>query len=212
VMIFVRNALVGLSLGMFGCSAAYAANSCANLDAFSAYDQPPLRETSFGVGGVGTFRIAGETDENKQPNFNLAFIDCESETDDRGRATGLSCKITKAVTWANDAKPDGDKPNCSLDLDTASYPMKELSMGVLTGIEEGTGYFNSLLTIDRNAKRIYLSFTRTKYAENFDKIKSETCSALPLTEVLMNCTAWARNRNQSAGPGRYCDFGGVGDK
>jgi hypothetical protein len=90
--------------------------------------------------------------------------------------------------------------------------MKELSMGVLTGIEEGIGCFNSLLTIDRNAKRVYLSFTRTKYAENFDKIKSETCSALPLTEVLMNCTAWARNRNQSAGPGRYCDFGGVGDK
>lgn len=210
-MIFVRNALVGLSLGMFGCSAAYAANSCANIDAFSSYDQTPLRETSFGVGGVGTFRIAGENDENKQPNFNLAFIDCESETDDRGRVTRLSCKITKAVTWANDAKPDGDKPNCSLDLDTASYPMKELSKGVLTGIEEGTGCFNSLLTIDRNAKRIYLSFTRTKYAENFDKIKSGTCGALPRTEVLMNCTAWARNRNQSAGPGRYCDFGGVGD-
>ncbi|MDH2406611.1 hypothetical protein QCM77_43220 [Bradyrhizobium sp. SSUT18] len=84
MMIFFRNALVGPSFGMFGCSAAYAASSCASIDAFSSYDQTPLRETSFGVGGVGTFRIAGETDENKQPNFNLAFIDCESETDDRG--------------------------------------------------------------------------------------------------------------------------------
>jgi hypothetical protein len=210
-MSFVRYAFVGFWLGMFVFfSAAHAANSCSNIDSFSSYDRPPLRE-KFGIGGVGSFRIAGEADENKQPNFNLAFVDCESEADDTGRAGGLSCKLTQAVTWANDAKPDGDRPNCSLDLEVESYSMKELSKGVLTGIEEGTGCFNTMLTIDRNAKRIYLSFTRTKYADNYDKISSSTCNAQPRTQVLMNCTSWARNRNPKAGPGRYCDFGGVGE-
>jgi len=211
-MTFIRNALVGLSLGMFGCGTAHAANSCANLDTLGTYDQRPLRDDSFGIGGVGTFRIVGETDENRQPDFNLAFIDCDNELDDNGKPRGLTCKITKAITLANDAKPDGDKPNCSLDLDTTSYSMKELSRGVFTGIEDGTSCFNTMLTIDRNAKRIYLSFTRTKYADNFDKVKSGTCRSLPRTEVLMNCTAWARMRSQGATPGRYCDFLGSGDK
>ena len=208
---FIRSALIGLAAGTLACaSAAHSANSCSNIDSFSSYDQRPLRED--GLGGVGSFRIAGETDENRQPNFNLAFVDCEQQTDNVGKQTGLNCKITEAVTWANDAKPDGDKANCSLDLDTHSFSMKQLSKGVLTGIEEGTGCFNMLLTIDKNAKRVYLSFTRTRYADNFDKIKSVTCNAQPRTQVLMNCTSWARLRNPGAGAGRYCDFGGVGDK
>jgi len=34
---------------LFGCGAAYAVNSCANIDAFSSYDTIPLRETPIGA-------------------------------------------------------------------------------------------------------------------------------------------------------------------
>jgi hypothetical protein len=59
----------------------------------------------------GTFRIAGEEDESKQPMFNLAAISCEKQPDDMG--AGLECKVTKAVVWAQSGKPDPDNPNCS---------------------------------------------------------------------------------------------------
>lgn len=44
------------------------------------------------------FRIAEEEDENKQPNFNLAIISCEKQSD--GISGGLECKVTQAVVWA----------------------------------------------------------------------------------------------------------------
>jgi hypothetical protein len=50
-----------------------------------------------------------------------------------GKATGLECEITKAVVWASSGKPDAEKPNCSLDLDSSSYSMKQLQKGILTG-------------------------------------------------------------------------------
>ena len=56
----------------------------------------------------------------------------------------------------------------------------------------------------------YLSFTRTKYADNYDKIKPGTCGVPHRTEVLMNCTSWARSRK--GGPPRFCDFSGSSDK
>ena len=87
--------------------------------------------------------------------FNLAMINCEKQWD-----RGLDCKVTKAVVWANPDKPDTDNPNCSLDLDFAEYSMKELQEGILTGVETNTTCSNSTLTIDRNTKRVYLSFTR----------------------------------------------------
>jgi hypothetical protein len=37
-----------------------------------------------------------------------------------------------------------------------------------------------------------MSFTRTKSADIYDKTRPGTCRALPRTEVLMNCTGWAR--------------------
>ena len=207
-----RFSIIGCLLGIFGyASAACAANSCANVVSFGSYDESGLRESEFGIYAVGTFRITGEVDESKQPMFNLATVNCEKQTDDAGRTAGLECKITKAVVWASDGKPDTDNPNCSLDLDSSSYSMKELQKNTLTGIEESTGCFNTLLTIDRNTKRVYLSFTRTKSADNYDKIKPGTCGALPRTEVLMNCTSWARSR-KGGGPSRYCDFSGSGDK
>jgi hypothetical protein len=209
---FIRGILIGSLLGIFGyASMACAANSCANVVSFGSYDESGLRETSLGIYAAGTFRIAGEVDEDKQPMFNLTTVDCEKQTDDVGRAAGLECKITKAVVWASDGKPDTNNPNCSLDLDSSSYSMKELQKGTIAGIDESTGCFNTLLTIDRNTKRVYLSFTRTKSADNYDKIKPGTCGALPPTEVLMNCTSWARSR-KGGGPPRYCDYSSSSDK
>jgi hypothetical protein len=210
---FIRNAIIVSLLGVFGYSSvAYAANSCSNIDTFSSYDESGLRESTFGINAVGTFRIAGEADESKQPMFNLTKVDCENQTDDMGKTTGLECKLTKAVVWASEGKPDTDHPNCSLDLDSSSFSMKQLQKGVLTGFEaESSGCFNTLLTIDRNTKRVYMSFTRTKSADNYDKIKLGTCGALPPTEVLMNCTYWPRSRKAGAPP-RYCDFGDSSDK
>ena len=74
--------------------------------------------------------------------------------------------------------------------------MRELQKGVLTGAEAfaSTTCYNTTLTLDRNTKRVYLSFTRTKSADEYDKIRPGTCgSSLPRTEVLMNCTSWPKN-------------------
>ena len=184
------------------------ANSCSNVDTFSSYDQKGLQESDYGIYAVGTFRIEGEQDESKQPMFNLAMINCEKQSDGRG----LDCKVTKAVVWANPGKPDTDNPNCSLDLDFAEYSMKELQRGILMGIETSTSCFNSALTIDRNTKKVYLSFTRSTSADNYDRIKPGTCGALPRTSVLMNCTGWPRIRKQGNAPPRYCDFSSSSDK
>ena len=207
----MRKALIAIWLVMFGyANAANAANSCSNIDTFSSYDESGLRESTYGINAVGTFRIAGEADENKQPMFNLAKVDCEKQIDDAGKVLGFECKLTKAVVWASEGKPDTDKPNCSLDVDTSTYSMKELQKSTLIGIEDSTTCFNTLLTIDRSAKRVYQSFTRTKYADDIDKRRPGTCT-LPRTQVLMNCTSWARSRKAGAPP-RYCDFSGSGDK
>jgi hypothetical protein len=208
---FIRDAIIGSLLGMFGYAGVACANSCSNVDAFSSYDRSGLQESDFGIFAVGTFRIVDEADESKQPMFNLATVNCEKQTDDTGKATGLECKVTKAVVWASAGKPDPDKPNCSLDLDSSAYSMKQLQKGVLAGFEESTGCFNSILTIDRNTKRVNLSFTRTKSADDYDKIRPGTCGALPRTEVLMNCTAWPKIRKGEGSP-RYCDFSGSSDK
>jgi hypothetical protein len=209
---FIREAIIASLLGIFGyASVAHATNSCSNVDTFSSNDESGLRESEFGINAVGTFRIADEADESKQPMFNLTKVDCEKQIDDAGKVSGFECKLTKAVVWASEGKPDTDKPNCSLDVDTSTYSMKELQKNTLIGVEESTGCFNTLLSIDRNAKRVYQSFTRTKYADNFDKIRPETCGRLPPTEVLMNCTYWPRSRKAGAPP-RYCDFSSSSDK
>ena len=178
------------------------------------FDESGLHESEFGIYAARTFRIAGEEDEGKQPMFNLATVNCEKQSDERGRVS-LECKVTKAVVWADSAKPDPDNPNCSLDLDSSEYSMKELQKGVLIGMESSSSCWDSTLTIDRNTKRVYMSFTRTKYADNYDKIKPGTCGALPRTQVLMNCTAWPRlraQRKQGRTPPRYCDFSSSSDK
>ncbi|MCP3474626.1 hypothetical protein NLM33_30360 [Bradyrhizobium sp. CCGUVB1N3] len=186
-------------------------NSCANLDILGSYDRSGLQESDYGISAVGTFRIQNEPDENSQPNFNLTMVNCDKQTDENGRQS-LTCHVVKAVTWAKEEKPNTDNPNCSLDLDTADYAMHQLQKGVLVGAEDSTNCFQSMLTIDRNTKRVYMNFTRTKYADNFDKIKPGTCGQPPRTQVLMNCTYWAKSRKNVATPSRYCDFSGAGDK
>lgn len=192
-------------------AAAASLNSCANLDIIGTYDRSGLQESDVGISAVGTFRIPNEPDENTQPNFNLTMINCERQADENGRQS-LTCKVVKAVTWAREEKPNGENPNCSLDLDMSDYTMHQLQKGVLVGAEDSTNCFQSMLTIDRNTKRVYLSFTRTKYADNFDRIKPGTCGQPPRTEVLMNCTSWAKSRKNISTPSRYCDFSGSGDK
>lgn len=143
--------------------------------------------------------------------FNLTTIDCEKQTDDAGK-TSLECKLSKASVYATGARPNTDTPNCSLDLSSSSYAMKELQRGVLSGIESSTTCYNSILTIDKNTNRVYLTFTRTQAADNYDKIRPGTCAAQPRARVLMNCTSWPRIRKGGARPARYCDFSSSSDK
>ena len=207
----IRDAFIASLLGIFGYTSMACANSCENVDVMGSFDESGLRESDFGIYAAGTFRIAGEGDESKQPMFNLATINCEKQLDDVGKAN-LECKVTKAVVWAQSGKPDTDKPNCSLDLDASVYTMKELQKGVLAGIETSSGCYNTTLTIDRNTKRVYQSFMRTKEADNYDRISPGTCGVQPRTQVLMNCTSWPRSRKQGQTPPRYCDFSGSSDK
>jgi hypothetical protein len=124
------------------------------VDVIGTFDESGLRESEFGIYAAGTFRIEGEGGEGKQPNFNLAMINCEKQLDERGRAS-LGCTVTQAVVWATSDKPNTDQPNCSLDLISSSYSMKELQKGVLTGIEaSSSACYNTMLTIDRNTKRV----------------------------------------------------------
>jgi hypothetical protein len=210
---FIRHAIASL-LAIFGYVTGACANSCANLNVIGTFDESGLHESQYGIYAVGTFRIAGEQDESKQPMFNLAMINCEKQSDDMGRAN-LECKVTQAVVWADSDKPDIESPNCSLDLDTSTYSMKELQQGILTGMESfaSTSCYNTTLTIDRNTKKVYLSFTRTQSADRYDKI-TPTCGVAPRTEVLMNCTGWPRIRRLKQGqvPPRYCDFSSSSDK
>src|ERR1017187_10294838 len=142
---FIRDAFIACLLGIVGCTSTASANSCSNMDVIGSFDESGLRESQFEIYAAGTFRIAGEEDESKQPMFNLAQIVCEKQPDDVG---GLECKVAKAVVWAKSGNPDPDNPNCSLDLETSTYTMKELQKGVLAGITETAACINTMLTID----------------------------------------------------------------
>src|SRR5262249_20146312 len=159
-----------VAAGMFGYAGMAYANSCSNVDTIGTFDESGLHESEFGIYAAGTFRIAGEADESKQPMFNLAMVNCEKQFDDAGRVS-LECKVTRAAVWSNSDKPNVDNPNCSLDLSSSTYSMKELQRGVLTGMQaNASACFNEILTIDRNTKRVYTSYTKTKDADNYDNI------------------------------------------
>jgi hypothetical protein len=73
---FIRDAFIASLLGFFGCASAAYANSCANVDVIGTYDESGLQVNESAIYAVGTFRIAGEADEAKQPMFNLATVNC----------------------------------------------------------------------------------------------------------------------------------------
>src|SRR5262249_33152176 len=206
---FIRDVFIASLLGIFGYATTAYANSC--LYVIGSFDESGLQESEFGIYAFGTFRIEGEADEDVQPTFNLTTVNCEKQLDDKGRVS-LECKVTQAVVYATPDKPNTDNPNCSLNLESSTYSMKELQKGVLTGMESDIGCFNTILTIDRNKKRVYRSFTRTKHADNYDKGPLVTCGMLPRTEVLMNCTGYPRIRKHLQTPPRYCDFSSSSDK
>jgi hypothetical protein len=207
----IRYAFIASWLAIFGYAGPANANSCANVNVLGLFDQSGLQENEYGIYAAGTFRIAGEKDEDNQPMFNLTAINCEKQQDDEGKAS-LVCKMTQAEVSALSGKPDTDNPNCSLSLESSEYSMKELQKGILTGMESSaagsSACYNDMLTIDRNAKRVYLSFMRRQQADSYGSL----CGKVPQTEVLMNCTAYARMRNHGRTPPRYCDFSSSSDK
>lgn len=155
------------------------------------------------MGAVGTFRIENEKNEDSQPPFNLSAVLCSESSDNTGKSH-LECTVTAAVvTPLNKEKPDTESPNCILDYDITTFQMKEISKGILMGVGgDETSCYNTILSIDRNTKRVYKSFTRTKYADGYDKVLP-ICGPVP-AQVLMNCTLWAGLRKGVKG--RYCDF------
>jgi hypothetical protein len=209
----IRSAFIG-GLLIFGYTSAACANSCSNVVVLGTYDESGLTENDYGIYAWGTFRVAEEVNEDNQPMFNLAQISCEKQRDESGNDS-LECKLTQASVSAQSGKPDTNNPNCDLDLSFSTYSMKELQRGVLTGIESSTALcINTMLTIDRNTKRVYRSFTKTKEADNMNKKHPGTCRLYP-TQVLMNCTAYPRIRNDfktPPPPPRYCDFSSSSDK
>jgi hypothetical protein len=208
----IRDAFIASLFGIFGFTSHACANSCANVDVMGSFDESGLKESDFGIYSAGTFRVAEEDDEGKQPMFNLTTINCTKQLDDSDKAS-FECNVTRSVVWSQSGKPDVDEPNCSLDLESSSYSMRELQKGILVGIETSTSAcYNSELTIDRNTKRVYMSLTRTKDADNYDKTRPGTCGAPPSTQVLMNCTGWPRIRKHGQTPPRYCDFSSSSDK
>lgn len=209
----MRRPLLFASLFCLALGAARAeANSCANVTIMGTFDQSGLYfESDDGLYTAGTLRIADEKDESKQPMFNIAMVTCQRQLDEDGKGS-MECKLSKASVSATSDKPDIENPNCSLDLDISEYTMKELQKGVLSGMDNSTSCYNSTLTINRNTKRVYLSFTRTQYADNYDKIRPGTCAAQPRTQVMMNCTPWARMRQKGQTAVRYCDFSGASSK
>ena len=189
------------------------ANSCSNIDIFGTYDRSGIEEYGDRINAVGTFRIEEEKDESKQPDFNLVTINCNSlPANFQTNSATFMCTMTQASVGATSDQPNTDTPNCTLDLDVTEYQLKEVSQGVLSGSAgSGLSCYDLYLIINRNSKRVYLNFTKTKEAYKDNVKKLGLCQSTPRTEVLMNCTPWASLRNIHTAS-RYCDFSGASDK
>jgi hypothetical protein len=189
------------------------ANSCSNIATMGSYDRSGIEDYAAGIAAVGTFRIEEEKDENKQPDFNLVTIDCNTVPGSNKTASDIfMCTMTQASVRANSEQPNADKQNCTLDVDVTAYQLKEASPGVLSGSASSGICYDSYLIINRNSKRVYLNFTKTKDAYKDEVKKLGLCQSTPRTEVLMNCTPWAGLRKNMPTTSRYCDFSSSGDK
>jgi hypothetical protein len=115
--------------------------------------------------------------------------------------------------WANSEAPNANQPNCSLDLDWSDYSLKEVQKGVFVGLGSSGLCFSTQLTIDVGKNNAFLSFNRSKEADDIDKQKPGTCGPPARTRALMNCTPYAEMREKNGKPGvRHCDFRGAGSK
>jgi len=145
--------VVAVLAAFWGASTTLRGNSCSNVNVPGTYDQSGLREGDSWIAAAGTLRIAGEEIEKWQPMFNLTQVHCSRQVDD---GDSFKCDVTKALVLASSENPNSEDPNCSLDLDVSEYQMKELQTGFLSGMEPlgSTTCFDSVLTIDRNTKRV----------------------------------------------------------
>ena len=133
-------------------------NSCSNVSIIGAFDRSGFIEESDSIYAVGTFRVENENDEDKQPFFNLTTIAC------RKNNYITICNVTRATMYAQSAAPNTKVPNCELDLDATEYILKETTSGMLTGVAESGICYNSILSLDRKSRKIYMSFTKTEAA------------------------------------------------
>ena len=95
----------------------------------------------------------------------------------------LECRLTEAFVG------NSTDSTCSLDMQTLSFGMKEIGGGVFVGASVRGDCFNTILTINRNSKRVSLSFERSRSADSFERIRKGMCGIVPRTQMLMNCGA-----------------------
>jgi hypothetical protein len=192
-VMFIRHAFITSLLAIFGYASVVCAqvNTCSNVS-LGGYTAG-LAENQFGVVARGTFRIEGEEDEDEQPEFNVTEVTCNKQP------IGVECKVTSAYLFAGEGAPPSLDYPCLLDLKTEEFSMQELRNGDLKGEASTNLCFNTILTIDRDTKRAYKSFTKAINA-------SGDCGMIPRTQVLMNCTRSPRNPEQFQRGVRHCDF------
>ena len=205
----IKNYVIASLFALLVTTATVNANSCSNVSIHGSFDHSGLQVSEYGLSAAGTFRIVGEPDESKQPMFNLTTINCQKQSD---TASSLECKYTSAVLWASPDQPNTDRPNCQLDIDWSDHSMKEVQRGVFVGLGSSGLCFSTMLTIDLGKNNAFLSFNRSKEADDIDRKMPGTCGASPRTQTLMNCTPYAGLRQNGRASARYCDFGGVGSK
>ncbi len=179
-------------------------NSCSNVTAVFSYFFVDKLSEGRGLAARGTFQLPGEPNEAKQPPYNLSELHCNR----MGEAGELECRLTEAVVGAH-------VQECSLDMQFLTFDMKEISNGILVGgAPAGSGRlglskcFNPILTVNRNTKRVSLSFERSQYPDDDSLLKGGMCASIPTTQILMNCGSLvpAYTKKTPAPGERICDF------
>jgi hypothetical protein len=67
-----------------------------------------------------------------------------------------------------------------------TIPLKEVQRGVYVGVgPSGLGY-STMLTLDMGKNNAFLSFNRSKEADDLDRKRPGTCGPCPGTQTLMN--------------------------
>jgi hypothetical protein len=113
-------------------------NTCSNVTTIFSYFFRDQLSEGYGFFGRGTFRIPGETDESRQPDYNLTQVACVWKYDEeKQRKSGLECKTTRASVSSNPGNPNAANPSCFLDVDVSAYDIKEIARGIFVGVADG---------------------------------------------------------------------------